>query len=121
MSAFDAVDGAPSEASKCHRVVTQCDKEVRSGKFGVQTLSSVSLKTASDGVVIVPACGPKVERQDGVAGEIRCNSLCRCGMDLHHFVVIVEDNIEDGISETLRQIGPRDREIIDSQSLIITP
>jgi len=33
MSAFDAVDGAPSEASKCHWVVTsgESDKEVKPG------------------------------------------------------------------------------------------
>ena len=60
-----------------------------------------------------------MERQDRIAREIRRNGLCRCGMNVHHLIVIVKDRIDDGVSETLRQIRARDREIIDPQCLII--
>jgi hypothetical protein len=35
-------------------------------------------------------------------------------MNLHHLVGVGEDRLDDSISETLRQIRARDREVIDS-------
>ena len=56
-------------------------------------------------LLLYQRAAPAVERQDRVAREIGGNGLCRCRMDLHHFVEVGEDRLDDGISETLRQIG----------------
>src|SRR5207344_2454139 len=81
--------------------------------------ASVTPKTAGDSVVVVPTRRSSVERQDRVAREIGGNGLCRCRMNLHHFIEIIKNRLKDSISETLRQIRARDREVIDSKSLII--
>ena len=67
--------------------------------------ASVTPKTAGDSIVVVPTRRSSVERQDRVAREIGGNGLCRCRMNLHHLVGVGEDRLDDGVSETLRQIG----------------
>ena len=86
-----------------------------------QDWTLVTPKTARHSIVAIPTRRSSVERQNGVAREIGRNGLCRCGMNLHHFVGAGEDRLDDGISEALRQIGASDREIIDSESLIVAP
>src|SRR5262245_64653740 len=110
----------PQFVPRCGTRSTRRTSESRSSDFQ-KRLASVSAQAAGDGIVVVPAGGPDVERQDSVAREIRRNRLCRGGMDLHHFVVIVEDGIDDRVSETVGQIGTCDREVIDAQSLIVAP
>ena len=61
--------------------------------------ASVTPKTASDSVVVVPTRRSTMERQDRVACEIGGNGLCRCRMDLHHFVEVSKNRLKDSISE----------------------
>ena len=81
----------------------------------------VTPKTTRHSVVVVPARRAGMKWQNRVAREIGRNGLCRRRMNLHHFVGVGEDRFRDSVGEGFRQIGARDCEIIDSESLIVAP